>query len=240
MTQVGRPGSGSSAAQHPAAGATVVLDGSGSPFGHHWTRGPSAGGYGGNDPAVRSARQLTISGSIINSVLPVFYGAREMLAAGQWWLWYRASDGSSSAYAVFALSEGEAGSIADIQLNDIDINELVGSNYTPDKYVLSYDDREGADTQTLPTFLTAGIPGLNETRPGLAYVAIRLKTTEDSPIPSSIRLTAKITGRKISDFRTGGAAAATSNPVVIALAALDLSRSVEMTGISWPRRTVPD
>jgi hypothetical protein len=140
-----------------------------------------------------------------------------MLAAGQWWLWYRTSDSSWDAYAVFALSEGELGSISDIQLNDVDIADLVGSIYRPDKYVLSYDDREGADTQTLPSFLTGtgGVPGLNETWPGLAYVAIKLKTTEDSPIPSSIRLTAKVTGRKISDFR-GGAAAATSNPVVIA------------------------
>jgi hypothetical protein len=135
-----------------------------------------------------------------------------MLAAGQWWLWYRGSDVSWFAFAAMALSEGELGSITGIELNDHPIDDLVGAS--SDAYVISYDSRAGADTQTITGSLST-VPGLVETWPGLAHVDFKLSTHSSSPIPGQMRLTAKVTGRKIADFR-GGAAASTSNPVVIA------------------------
>jgi hypothetical protein len=213
----GRRTPGAGHTQQPIGTPPVALDGGGSPFGHRWSGGPPGSSYGGNDPTTLRSRRLSVSSSIVGSILPVYYGAREMKATGQWWLWHRTSDTSWFGFMVMALSEGELGSISDIELNDVPIDELVGSLSDPETYVFAYDDREGADTQTLPSLLTtAGVPDLVETWPGLAYVAVKLDVRDESPIPSSMRLTAKITGRKVSDFRTGGAAAATSNPVVIA------------------------
>ena len=176
-------------------------------------------------------RRITISSTALGSVIPFAYGTVKIPATFAWYYDTAPHYTTGNFYVAFAACEGEVGAVSTIYINDQDVSGL--------GWITNYGSKTGTASQSAPS-LWGSNP---DAYPGLCFPYIKIDKTS-AEIPGNLVCAILTTGRKIYPFRTGGANAVSSNPVVqmydqwTSEEALDLDAAVldVGTGATWNAR----
>lgn len=159
--------------------------------------------------------------------VPIIYSGSGIRILNTFEIW-NSGQAAETQKRLVIISEGELGSITDVQLNGTDIASFTGSSFT----AYTGTDTQGVDSRASGS----NVVGLKNT----AYLALTLQASDK--LSGDPIITCKVTGRKVARWNgtdwTTLAAAASGNPAAVIRDYLTLTR--ERGGCGFPTSVIDD